>query len=213
MLSSLIVTSDRDEKVRVTSFPATHEIEAFCVGHKEFVASVAFFNNEKLLLSVSGDKTLRFWDYRTGKQVQLIELTFVPAIVAVLDGLMAISSDKNTIYIYKYEIVSDEITKINLIGEKSYDSDIEFTGKGENFYIKSIHENEGQKKLQIEKVSVIENSAEFTQLEAQNIQIDSSFKLFKSFDVVLLYKKRYDNVKQYTDRKRARIENQEAKKK
>jgi hypothetical protein len=139
-------------------------------------------------------------------------MTFVPVTIALSEGLMGISSDDNTVHIYNYEIVSAEIVKIHLLGQKTYSSDIEFTAKGENFFIKHTQDVDSQKKLQIDKVSISKDSATFEQLcdvtDTLGLQLETSFAFFKSFDVSLLFKKRYDNVKQYIDRKKARIENQ-----
>jgi tRNA (guanine-N(7)-)-methyltransferase subunit TRM82 len=196
----------------VTNYPATYEIEAFCVGHKEFVSSVTFFNNDELLLSASGDKTLRFWNYKSGKQVQLIETSFAPVTLCLIEGFLAISSVDNSLYIYKYEIVSNEITKLTLLGEKKFASEFEFVGKQGNFFIKFVSEADQKKKLIIEKATVTAESVKFEDIsEKYNLKVDECFKLFNSFDVSLLFKKKFDNVKQYIDRKKARIENQEAK--
>jgi tRNA (guanine-N(7)-)-methyltransferase subunit TRM82 len=32
-----LITSDRDEKIRVTSYPDTYNIQAFCLGHTKYV--------------------------------------------------------------------------------------------------------------------------------------------------------------------------------
>jgi WD40 repeat protein len=39
--SDLILTADRDEKVRVSRFPFAAEIEAYCLGHTEYASAVA----------------------------------------------------------------------------------------------------------------------------------------------------------------------------
>lgn len=214
---SYIVTSDRDEKIRVTKYPATHEIEAFCVGHKEFVSSVEFFNNEELLLSASGDQTLRFWNFTTGKQVHLINLEFVPITVVLSGGLMAILSDDNTLYVYSYEVVDSTAVKIHLLGQKTYVGEFEFIGRDSAFFIKYVQETDGTKKLQLDRATVTEDSASFELLcditDVLDLKLEPSFNIFKTFDVTLLFKKKFDNVKQYIDRKKARIENKVAKKK
>lgn len=223
---SYIATSDRDEKIRITNYPAVHEIEAFCVGHKEFVSSVAFLNNDELLISSSGDKTLRFWNYKNGKQIQSIDLSFVPITIRALSGLqsgegfIAISSNKDTIYIYSYQIVNNTAVKIHLLDQKSYSEDYEFTARGNAIFIKSLKDVGGKKKLLIDQVTLAETSAKFKLLcdvtDTLCIEIDPDFKFYKHFDVSLLFKKRYDNdghIAQYEDRKRARIESQVSKKK
>lgn len=210
-----IVTSDRDEKIKVSNYPATHDIEAFCVGHKEFVSSVTFFNQEKFLVSASGDKTLRLWNYETGQQSQLIEMSFIPITVVILEasGLMAISSDDNTMFIHRYTINKDGLLSLELLGQKSYPSSIEFRSFGDSVIVEYFEANvSGEHKLLLDKITTTETKAHFEQLcdvtEALSITLEASFKIVKSFDVSLLFKnsKNFDNVKQYIDRKKARIE-------
>ncbi|KAF7074626.1 hypothetical protein CFC21_079472 [Triticum aestivum] len=69
-----IATADRDFKIRVTSFPknpikGAPEIQSFCLGHTEFVSSIAFTSHSggsSFLLSGGGDSSVRLWDYITG---------------------------------------------------------------------------------------------------------------------------------------------------
>ncbi|KAL2238852.1 tRNA (guanine-N(7)-)-methyltransferase non-catalytic subunit wdr4 [Sesamum indicum] len=70
-----IITADRDFKIRVTVFPkeplnGAHEIQSFCLGHTEFVSCLAFISCQDyaqgLLVSGSGDSTVRLWDYASG---------------------------------------------------------------------------------------------------------------------------------------------------
>lgn len=62
-----ILTADRDEKIRVSWAVAPHSIEAFCLGHTEFVSRILVPpDNPELLLSTSGDGTLRLWEFSRG---------------------------------------------------------------------------------------------------------------------------------------------------
>jgi tRNA (guanine-N(7)-)-methyltransferase subunit TRM82 len=66
----IILTSDRDEKIRVSHFPETYCIEGFLLGHTAFVSSVALLSSSSSssihqCLSVGGDGTIRLWDYTT----------------------------------------------------------------------------------------------------------------------------------------------------
>lgn len=64
-----ILTCDRDEKIRVSRFPDSYIIQSFCLGHKEFVMTMTLLShNEKLLVSGSGDGTIRIWDFIDGRQ-------------------------------------------------------------------------------------------------------------------------------------------------
>jgi tRNA (guanine-N(7)-)-methyltransferase subunit TRM82 len=60
-----ILTSDRDEKIRVSLFPDTHVVESFLLGHQAFVSSldVTLKNGLTRCATSSGDGTIRLWDY------------------------------------------------------------------------------------------------------------------------------------------------------
>ncbi|XP_054831020.1 tRNA (guanine-N(7)-)-methyltransferase non-catalytic subunit WDR4 isoform X2 [Eublepharis macularius] len=70
-----ILTADRDEKIRVSLTRAPHNIVSFCLGHREFVSQIFVIPNyPDLLLSASGDCTLRLWEYKSGKEVHCCHL-------------------------------------------------------------------------------------------------------------------------------------------
>ncbi|XP_027115440.1 uncharacterized protein [Coffea arabica] len=73
--SRFIISADRDFKIRVSVFPknpldGAHEIQSFCLGHTEFVSCLAFVFGQDypqgLLISGSGDSTVRLWDFTCG---------------------------------------------------------------------------------------------------------------------------------------------------
>lgn len=201
----------------MTNYPETNNIESFCVGHTEFVSSAVFLKKEQLLMTASGDKTLRIWSHETGKRISAIDLEFVPVTIQLLadqsasEGLMAVSSDDNSLRIYKFNLIGSEGVKINEIGEKSYKTDFEFTGRDKTFFVKHVQDVDGQRKLLIDRVSIKDDDfATFEQChDVPNI--DPSFKIILPFDVSLLFKKKFDNVKQFIDRKKLRMETQAAK--
>lgn len=68
-----ILTSDRDEKVRVSNFPETHIIQGYLLGHSSFISCMDAISNERsLCLTASGDGTSRLWDYKTCKEVGML---------------------------------------------------------------------------------------------------------------------------------------------
>ncbi|PFH59774.1 hypothetical protein XA68_11905 [Ophiocordyceps unilateralis] len=64
-----IVTADRDEHIRVSRYaPQAHVIEAFCLGHTEFVnAMVIPAERGDVLVSGGGDDDLLIWDWKAGR--------------------------------------------------------------------------------------------------------------------------------------------------
>ncbi|XP_043449455.1 tRNA (guanine-N(7)-)-methyltransferase non-catalytic subunit WDR4 isoform X2 [Prionailurus bengalensis] len=71
-----VLTADRDEKIRVSWAAAPHSIESFCLGHTEFVSRIFVVpDHPELLLSASGDRTLRLWEYRSGRELHCCHLT------------------------------------------------------------------------------------------------------------------------------------------
>ena len=61
-----IATCDRDEKIRITQYPKCHQIQSFCLGHREFVTTCAFVDIQRLV-SGSGDGTIACLEYLTGR--------------------------------------------------------------------------------------------------------------------------------------------------
>ena len=57
-----IITSERDEKIRVSCFPNAYNIHSFCLGHTEFVSTMALLPSN-LLLSGSGVCEVLFFVY------------------------------------------------------------------------------------------------------------------------------------------------------
>ncbi|BAT85460.1 uncharacterized protein HKW66_Vig0050790 [Vigna angularis] len=78
-----ILSADRDFKIRVTCFPknplnGAHQIQSFCLGHTEFVSCLAFVQAQEcpqgLLLSGSGDATVRLWNIDSGALLDTCEV-------------------------------------------------------------------------------------------------------------------------------------------
>lgn len=67
-----IITADRDEKIRVSSFPLSYMISAWCLGHTQLVSSLCLCSQAAgtaRLLSSAGDSMIRLWDYTTGTEL------------------------------------------------------------------------------------------------------------------------------------------------
>uniref|UniRef100_A0A7S1ZNK7 tRNA (guanine-N(7)-)-methyltransferase non-catalytic subunit n=1 Tax=Ditylum brightwellii TaxID=49249 RepID=A0A7S1ZNK7_9STRA len=70
-----IITSDRDEKIRVSSFPATYVVEGYLLGHTAFVSAIDVASEKGCMrcVSCSGDGTVRLWNYETCEELALLE--------------------------------------------------------------------------------------------------------------------------------------------
>ncbi|OAD01116.1 hypothetical protein MUCCIDRAFT_112546 [Mucor lusitanicus CBS 277.49] len=70
-----VVTSDRDEHIRVSRFPNGYNIESFCLGHTDVVTCIDILPwDETVLVSAGGDGTVRLWDYVKGTNKQIVDL-------------------------------------------------------------------------------------------------------------------------------------------
>lgn len=76
-----LVTSDRDEKIRVSPLKRPHQIEAFCLGHKEFVSKLALSpSRPTLLASGDGAGVVCLWDWQQGRRLDRVQGLRAPVI-------------------------------------------------------------------------------------------------------------------------------------
>lgn len=73
---SYIITSDRDEHIRVSrGIPQTHVIEGYCQGHAQFVSKICILPwRTTRLVSGGGDDYLLSWDWLEGTINQQIDV-------------------------------------------------------------------------------------------------------------------------------------------
>ncbi|KAI0741370.1 WD40-repeat-containing domain protein [Daedaleopsis nitida] len=63
-----IITTDRDEHIRVSWFPQGYVIERYCLGHEKFVSAIHIPSFQPdVLVSGGGDPILKVWDWMSGK--------------------------------------------------------------------------------------------------------------------------------------------------
>ncbi|KAK9476772.1 WD40-repeat-containing domain protein [Lipomyces japonicus] len=73
--SQFIITSDRDEHVRVTRYPESYIIERFCFGHEQYVSQLLVPEwDESTLISGGGDDFLLRWDWTNGEIIEKIDI-------------------------------------------------------------------------------------------------------------------------------------------
>lgn len=194
-------------------------IETYCLGHLEFVSSIETITtdaSEPLLLSLSGDRTLRLWNYVRG--VELIR-SQLPA-----PGIKMIVNGRNEIAVVVLEkplkiVFLEVICRANDAPQIQQTGDFVF---GENIkYVNSfIYENDDEilaichtdddkidvKKLSRTNAKCVENKrlkSLFDALPATKIELLE--------DVSILFKKKFDNLLDYHERKKRRLEEKSTK--
>lgn len=61
--STVLASSDRDEKIKISSFPLVEEIRGYLLAHKSVVTSIAFVDKEgQYLVSVGWDHKIILWN-------------------------------------------------------------------------------------------------------------------------------------------------------
>lgn len=73
---SYILTSDRDEHIRVSrGLPQAHIVEGYCLGHREFVSKLCIPHwQPQLLVSGGGDDYLVLWEWVSGNARLRVDL-------------------------------------------------------------------------------------------------------------------------------------------
>lgn len=215
-----IVTCDRDEKIRVSSYPNAYNIISYCLGHREFVTNIEIIG--KMLISASGDGTLRLWDYLSGKQLDCMSTNEFVEDKVLLEDFTKVMDGENV-----------EITALPITDMQVYRSIVAVSVVNYNNLIIFILSNKTIKFLQHIKVESqiiafslngnlvvltkdgflyyqLENNC-FCLIESeilQQIYNEHKTSLRNSFpcNVSVLYKRKYDNVQEYLERKKLRLE-------
>ncbi|KAK9237949.1 hypothetical protein V1525DRAFT_375984 [Lipomyces kononenkoae] len=70
-----IISSDRDEHIRVTKYPESFLIERFCLGHEQYVSQLLIPSwCPNTLISGGGDDFLAHWDWTTGELLEKVDV-------------------------------------------------------------------------------------------------------------------------------------------
>lgn len=177
----------------------------------EFVSSFDFINDQQIV-SVSGDKTLRLWNFKEGLQLDVLELDFVPLLMKVFNESIFICSLDNKLTIFQYHLDADKL-KLEKKGEKQYPSDIEMSSCGEQFYVKFIQNGI----IYIDCVIVKEKLTIYKNLHENLLQVlkSNDASSFKPFDIKFLFKnaKFEGNDHKNFDYKRVNVDELKAKRK
>uniref|UniRef100_A0A1I8M677 Uncharacterized protein n=1 Tax=Musca domestica TaxID=7370 RepID=A0A1I8M677_MUSDO len=202
-----IVTCDRDDKIRVTNYPETAEIHTYCLGHKEFVAGVTLLNDDTLV-SISGDKTLKIWNYKEGKEVKSLELP-APGIKLALkrkdsnkfELAVLLHQPNECVVLYQISIGDNGQWEVSSGDVLSFPDVIccNLTYAEERLYVVGVVNDHLTIRLSPQSPEAPENWLSV---------MEEQFKdcTWTPEDISAWFKKKFDNVSEYLERKKRRIE-------
>lgn len=214
-----VITSDRDEKIRVTHYPTTEIIETYCLGHLEFVSSIETITSatsEPLLLSLSGDKTLRLWNYATGTELVRSQL-LAPGIKMIVNGrnLVAVVVLEKPLKIVLVQLhqPSNDKWEIQQTGEFAFSENIKYVDslifENDDTILAACHTDNDE--ILLKKLSLTDDG--FVESNPPTSLVDAlpSTKVDLLEDVSIWFKKKVDNLSHYHEKKRRRIEEKSSK--
>lgn len=70
--ASFVASGDRENRIRISCYPRCYDIHRFCMGHTDFITRLVWTRND-LLLSGSGDGSVRLWDPADGSELGAVE--------------------------------------------------------------------------------------------------------------------------------------------
>lgn len=214
-----LITCDRDEKIKVTNYPSTHLIETYCLGHTEYVSAISFLptNPDHILVSVSGDKMLKLWNYIDGVEVFEHELPAAGLKMIVRRIDEQISHVAVTLFegpnLVVYEVVqtSDQKYVVKSLKEHNFKGCKEITSilfdVGGDILLATVNT---ENSVDLHRLTYSDgNYVEHDSSELNKNIGDTVLDLQYNFEnISMLFKKRYDNIKDYHERKKRRIEDQ-----
>ncbi|KGL73601.1 tRNA (guanine-N(7)-)-methyltransferase non-catalytic subunit WDR4, partial [Tinamus guttatus] len=227
-----ILTADRDEKIRVSLAKAPHNIVSYCLGHKEFVSKIFVIPNyPDLLLSASGDSTVRLWEYKIGKEVFCCDLSSLREPEATQTnqrytvsriayccrgGYVAVICDCiPTVYIFQLDAIAQQLVYRRQISLEHKGWDVAFEETGDLWILQESKEaplllhrpEDGQWK------PVTDDKG----LQKMSKYLHDNWTMFEGFvgaesHYSSLYKASFDNMATYLQRKEERLQQQKKRK-
>lgn len=204
----------------MTNYPLTEVIESYCLGHSEFVSAIEELKtetNERILVSISGDRTLRLWNYVEGKELFRLELTAPGWRLArnSQNELAAVLFDENfSIGIYEFKS-NENKPELRLLAEHALNENVKHIGSivyesNDSIWYSGLDENSEVilRRLQItrsdDKIKITETDLD----KVLNILKENlpSTKLQQIEDIAQLFKSRIDSTVEYHERKKKRLE-------
>ncbi|XP_017012530.2 tRNA (guanine-N(7)-)-methyltransferase non-catalytic subunit wuho [Drosophila takahashii] len=222
-----IITCDRDDKIRVTNYPATFDIHSYCLGHREFVSGLALLS-DRHIVSSSGDKTLRVWNFILGKELLQHELP-APAVrlqvrqlepEKVYQAAVLFYDHVDALGLYRLERSSSEdedkwsVTASQLVRAEAGSWSISnFTLTADRIYVTGAEDQ--RLSLRVYDIATgqpVTSGVPEGWLQMVLEGLGANEAPFVPEDLSVWFKKRFDNVSDYLERKKRRIEEQQQQK-
>ncbi|ENN79919.1 tRNA (guanine-N(7)-)-methyltransferase non-catalytic subunit wuho-like [Dendroctonus ponderosae] len=220
-----VITCDRDEKIRVSRYPNSYNIATFCLGHTEFVTSLALLTNPNVLLSASGDGTVRMWHYSEGKQISIINTA------GLVDGL-TMEKFGSQMDLEKVDVTALPVTSMKVSEQNGLVTLAISLYSIPKLYLYSIKTPSLEHSLKhtvdlyanivsywlTSRLYVLSDKFEVYQVDADTLRaVDAKttqnrlveYKaafVSNDCDVTAWYKRKFDNVQEYMERKKLRLE-------
>lgn len=216
--TGFLITTDRDEKIRVSHYPKAYNIHIFCLGHTDFVNNVTLLN-KNLLLSSSGDSTLRLWDIDSGKELAVhhfqnmnTDRQLVPRklVLNTLNNLLAICFYQEP-FLRIFTVEKQSIQQCQEIVLKSVIIDMNFDFRRNQLWIITVTEGISTYEWTFNEITCTTNMCRDV-VDKINLLFSQYFADKASENIDHLRKQFYDNVKSYYEKKREREEIQKLKK-
>lgn len=217
-----VLSCDRDEKIRCTNFPRTTVVESYCLGHTEYVAGIRFLPShpDQLLVSVSGDRTLRLWNYLDGRQLLQYELPAAALRLAVRQVsdvcshvAVTLFEHENDVIVYELIVESAGEVAVRSIGEFQLDGIVHvqsatFDVHGD-LLIAAITESDETAVFRL-STHADNDAYVLDPLDTLNAAIAAQaadlLVPHNAEEISLLFKKKFENIQDYQERKRRRID-------
>lgn len=228
-----IITADRDEKIRVSLCRSPYNIQAFCLGHTEFVSALCVpAGHPEWLLSGSGDGTVKLWHYESGRRLQSIDLQqrgvsqssdtdtekpqrfAVSRIIGSPDGRhVAVQCESfHSIQLFAVEEGSDgRLTPTETLALPQNPWDMTFDPQGRLWVL--LENEDTNVLLYTYKDERWQSESESPDLQRVSETLHSQWELFKASIGVEsrfhhLYKVSFDNMASYLQKKKERLQQQ-----
>jgi len=97
-----LLTSDKDEHIRISHYPEVYDIQCYCFGHTQFVSGLLLLAHQPdFLISGGGDASLRLWNWHTGDLIHSFQFegqegsedapTIIPLAVSFVTNLIVVA--------------------------------------------------------------------------------------------------------------------------